>query len=160
MVRTALIVLRHLRDLGPSRFMLDLAAALPVSGVAARIFSLAPGDPWYPASTPHTDPLVPVEYGAPPWWRRSAWFPLMTARLAHAAFAADVVVAGNETGPGLMAAFLAAAATGKPVVATAHRSLTEAMQAASGWEARVSRLVYPRLDAQLKKRGKPGKAAA
>jgi glycosyltransferase involved in cell wall biosynthesis len=144
----ALIVVPHLLDSGPTRFVLDLAAGLLGLGIDTEVFCVSRGDPQCPDPTiPHVDPLVPITYGAPPSWRLRYWLPTMVAKLVQAAASADVVVAGNEVGPGLTAAFIAGKVTRKPVAAVAQCNLIASLRTVGGWHKRAAELAYPRFDA-------------
>jgi glycosyltransferase involved in cell wall biosynthesis len=137
------MVMPHLKRDGPSRFALDLTRELRMSGVDAKLFVVRPAHD----AGPHPVFSVPILWGAAAGARRRRWLPTMSVRLLRAARRADIVVAGNEIGEGLVAAYVAARLTRRKVGFVAQNNLGHVLAAFRDWHGRAAKLLYPRFDA-------------
>jgi glycosyltransferase involved in cell wall biosynthesis len=131
----------HLKVDGPSRFAVALAKGLRRRGVDARLFVVEPGpeDGAAPAG-------VPVRYGAEPGTRRRRWLLKMPLRLLKGAVGASAILAANEVGEGLVAAYAAGMVTHRPTAYIAQANLREIVERFPGWHRDAAAKLYPRFD--------------
>src|SRR4051794_37936731 len=148
--RRVLIVVPGLAGNGISRFLVDLAKELPAFGVRAELFTL---EPLVLGDIPHEDDAsadtrFDITSGGLPRGRRFRYkIAPLAVRLARAARRSDIVIAGFEIGPPVVAALLAGRVARRPaVVMVQSYADAELEHYVSGWSNSATKWAYRHLD--------------
>lgn len=144
---TILVVADSLRDNGGVRVALEYARQWRLAGSPAQVVAVQDVDD---VALAPVDPIVPVSFLSARGSRfRNTW-PAALARLVRRARRADVVLAGSETGIGLLLAYVAARIARRPMAVLVQADLDDSI---ATWVKRpvqpLTRFVHSHVDAAV-----------